>query len=71
MTNYRRHALNHGLRLALLCAVAAVTAPSPAWAQDFPQRPLTLVVPYPAGGATDVPWRASCPIPWPPSSASR
>ena len=54
MTNYRRHALNHGLRLALLCAVAAVTAPSPAWAQAFPSKPVTLVVPYPPGGATDV-----------------
>jgi tripartite-type tricarboxylate transporter receptor subunit TctC len=33
--------------LALLCA-------APAWAQNFPAKPVSIVVPYPAGGATDV-----------------
>ena len=26
---------------------------SPAWAEDYPNRPITLVVPYPAGGGVD------------------
>jgi tripartite-type tricarboxylate transporter receptor subunit TctC len=38
-------------RAALLAGCAAL--PLIALAQDFPQRPVTLVVPYPAGGATD------------------
>ncbi|MCB2006385.1 MAG: tripartite tricarboxylate transporter substrate binding protein, partial [Rhodoferax sp.] len=40
------------IRTAALAAGLAI-APLLALAQDFPQRPLTLVVPYPAGGATD------------------
>lgn len=42
-------------RLALFIAstMAAVTAPS-AWAQSFPARPITMVVPYAAGGSADV-----------------
>lgn len=31
---------------------------SPALAQDFPSRPVTLIVPWPAGGTTDVAMRA-------------
>lgn len=46
-----------GPRRRLLCwagalAAAIALAPGPR-AQGFPARPLTLVVPYPAGGATD------------------
>lgn len=37
---------------------AALTLPSLAWAQAFPSRPITLVVPFSAGGATDVQMRA-------------
>ena len=33
--------------------LAAAAAPSHAWAQSYPSRPLTMVVPYPAGGPTD------------------
>jgi tripartite-type tricarboxylate transporter receptor subunit TctC len=44
----RRTALT-GLAFAI-----AIAAGSGATAQDFPTRPVTLVVPYPAGGATDV-----------------
>ncbi|MEI2418057.1 tripartite tricarboxylate transporter substrate binding protein [Orrella sp. JC864] len=43
--------LRYGLRsiaLALACAAAA-----PALAQDYPSRPVTVVSPFPAGGATD------------------
>jgi tripartite-type tricarboxylate transporter receptor subunit TctC len=41
----------------LACALAAVVifGPSqPAAAQDYPTRPITLIVPYPAGGGVDV-----------------
>jgi tripartite-type tricarboxylate transporter receptor subunit TctC len=38
---------------ALLCAMLALTAPG-ADAQDYPNREVTLVVGFPAGGATDV-----------------
>lgn len=37
--------------IGALCAVAMLTAP--AFAQDFPQRPVTMVVPFSAGGPTD------------------
>lgn len=43
-------------RLVLGAASAAVIAPwvnAPAWAQNFPSRPITLIVPWPAGGSTD------------------
>jgi len=51
------------LRWRALCAAACVAAmaalPGPARAQaDFPSRPLTLLVPFTAGGATDVLARA-------------
>ena len=39
------------LSLAIVCAVACVTDAS---AQTFPSRPITLVVPYAAGGNVDV-----------------
>jgi tripartite-type tricarboxylate transporter receptor subunit TctC len=41
----------------LACALAAVVifgTPQPAAAQDYPTRPITLIVPYPAGGGVDV-----------------
>src|SRR6185295_13991030 len=38
--------------LVLLCFVA------PSFAQSFPERPVTLIVPWPAGGSTDVALRA-------------
>jgi len=41
------------LGLALLACVAA-----PAYAQSYPSKPITLIVPFPAGGATDVQARA-------------
>jgi tripartite-type tricarboxylate transporter receptor subunit TctC len=47
------------MKLAILLASAAALAfGSMAKAQDFPKRPVTLIVPWPAGGATDVQMRA-------------
>jgi tripartite-type tricarboxylate transporter receptor subunit TctC len=41
-----------GARLfAMLLAVGSMT---PAWAQDYPSRTITVIVPFPAGGASDV-----------------
>lgn len=40
------------MRLAACALVLAVVA-SPAWPQDFPSRPLKLVVPYAPGGGAD------------------
>jgi tripartite-type tricarboxylate transporter receptor subunit TctC len=37
-----------------LCAIAALSASAPAAAQGWPSRPLTLVVPFAAGGGADI-----------------
>jgi tripartite-type tricarboxylate transporter receptor subunit TctC len=39
-----------GALVALLLAVASL----PATAQTYPTRPITMIVPYPAGGPSDV-----------------
>jgi len=41
------------MRTLLACAVAAAACSFPALAQQYPSRPITLIVPWPAGGSTD------------------
>ena len=40
--------------LALTAGLAAFATAGPAPAQDYPNRPVTLIVPFPAGGGVDV-----------------
>jgi tripartite-type tricarboxylate transporter receptor subunit TctC len=42
------------LAFALVGSLAAINAIVPAAAQDWPTRPVTMVVPFPPGGGTDV-----------------
>src|ERR1700742_4678766 len=46
--------LSHAMRIVLACvALSALTAPAPA--QDaYPTKPITMIVPFAAGGASDV-----------------
>ncbi|VCU68401.1 Tripartite tricarboxylate transporter family receptor [Pigmentiphaga humi] len=41
------------VRALLACTLAAAAVPA-AWATDYPNRPVTLIVPFAAGGPTDV-----------------
>jgi len=43
---------------AALVVISTVVSPSQIAAQTFPSKPITLIVPWPAGGATDVVSRA-------------
>jgi tripartite-type tricarboxylate transporter receptor subunit TctC len=46
------------LTLAAVAALGLTTTGTPAHAQAFPSKPVTLVVPWPAGGSTDLAMRA-------------
>lgn len=48
-----RRQLLHCLASAPLCIAAALSLPAQAQPGTYPDRPLTLVVPYPAGGVAD------------------
>ena len=39
---------------AAFAALAAASMAAPAFAQDYPNKPIKLIIPYPPGGATDV-----------------
>jgi tripartite-type tricarboxylate transporter receptor subunit TctC len=43
--------------LLIAAAAALVTAPPTARAQSFPSRPITLIIPWPAGGVPDTQYR--------------
>lgn len=45
--------MQHLTRRDHLAVLAATLLAAPAWAQDFSVRPITMVVPYTAGGPTD------------------
>ncbi|QHE83706.1 Bug family tripartite tricarboxylate transporter substrate binding protein [Hydrogenophaga sp. BPS33] len=49
--------LRHLIRNIAACAGAAVLA-SAAWAQTYPDRPITFIYGYPAGSVSDIAWRA-------------
>lgn len=45
--------MSNVVRVIVMFALAAMNAAAPVSAQDYPTRPIRLIVPYPAGGATD------------------
>ncbi|HYI26701.1 MAG TPA: tripartite tricarboxylate transporter substrate-binding protein, partial [Bradyrhizobium sp.] len=52
-----RHQLLRSFALVLAAASVLWTAPA-AIAQEYPSKPVTLIIPWPPGGATDIAMRA-------------
>lgn len=53
-----RHKASTITRRTVLASGAALAATGPAFGQSFPTKPVTLIVPWPPGGSTDVSMRA-------------
>ena len=53
----RRESFPHAIAVAI-AALAALPCAGAALAQDYPTKPVTLIIPWPAGGATDIAMRA-------------
>jgi tripartite-type tricarboxylate transporter receptor subunit TctC len=47
----------HFVAAALFAAALALYTPSTAFAQSYPDKPITLIVPWPAGGSSDIAMR--------------
>jgi hypothetical protein len=53
----RRRVSIHGILFCLFClalSTVATTAISPTMADDYPSRPIRLIIPFPPGGSNDV-----------------
>jgi tripartite-type tricarboxylate transporter receptor subunit TctC len=48
-----------GVRIIAFAAVALALSPCTGFAQAWPNRPVTMVVPFPAGGTADLLARAA------------
>jgi hypothetical protein len=51
---FYRNGKSSGIWPAIVIAVALVAGAVPGRAQDYPSRPITVIVPFPPGGASDV-----------------
>jgi tripartite-type tricarboxylate transporter receptor subunit TctC len=49
-----RHQTGYWRLAVVVIAIALIAGAVPARAQDYPSRPITVIVPFPAGGASDV-----------------
>src|SRR5438309_366987 len=50
----RAHGCGRRGLVAIACALASVLVTASSWAQDYPTRPVRIIVPFPAGGTADV-----------------
>jgi tripartite-type tricarboxylate transporter receptor subunit TctC len=53
-----RHTITRSLSAAMTCAVFLLQANAHAQTRPYPERPIRLIVPYPAGGGVDIVARA-------------